>query len=331
MNKCNKCGNHGVNATKQVDGSITLDSDNLTFKMVHIGNERMLSLISCYTCGNSWKLNLIPKMIKPKSLKEQWFAEEIAIIPGNNTKLFKKVMKKLIPSSPCIPEGRCHNYISDIESHFLWTTDLMKDTLLISCEEMAEELFGKTILVTEDRVFIYKGDTYWYVDKRYPIINNITRMHIHNKNEHVMHSSFIRFSTEKLAKEWINKNKIILTTEDNVKLKNKDNIYIVNRHFSIKNEPISEYKVKSIQSYSTNYFAYFSTREAAELFIQQRDWKEGELYFVTHFIEEQKTPRIRVSAEHYGTFEIPGAIKDNTITWKYFEKCPNNFVLPIFN
>lgn len=348
-NKCRKCKTTAkpgiclkVSWFSTDDFGEDAGSRNTTLHEIYPGDLR--KCLKCPTCGHSWipkktqdeidglffEFNIACK-IKPKSLKEQWFNREIAISPNNNAKLFKRVIAELIPNSRINPIGSCNYYLYSEGNHYSWAIDLTEKTPLISCEEMAKELFGEPVLITEDRVFIYEGDTYWYVDKRYPIINDITSMTIHNKDKYAPHKSFIRFSTLELAEEWVNENKIILTTEDNVKLKNKDNICIVNRHFSIKNEPISEYKVKDIQSYSTNYFAYFSTREAAELFIQQRDWKEGELYFVTYFIEEQKTPRIRVSAEHYGTFEIPGAIKDNTITWKYFEKCPNNFVLPTFN
>ena len=115
------------------------------------------------------------------------------------------------------------------------------------------------IFLTHDGEDIFDGDKVWYVNKQ----DHYKSYFIASKNQSFFSDRMAYFLTRQDAEDYIEKNKVLFTTEDGVDLKHGDNYYFVDTDFSIHTMKAHS----GAGQYSER--KYFSTVEEAHEYVMQ--------------------------------------------------------------
>ncbi len=126
--------------------------------------------------------------------------------------------------------------------------------------------------------------------------------------------------------------KLHVITEDGIKVYEGDLVWAIGECDTVDNLTEDDYielNKDSIELYSTKrgLGKLFNSKESAKKYIQKRDWKEGDLYFVQ--VRNGGAWEMRYSSATFSRFFIFQRQKGNTSSsWHKFIKCPEGFELP---
>jgi hypothetical protein len=115
------------------------------------------------------------------------------------------------------------------------------------------------IFLTHDGKDIFDGDKLWYVNKQ----DHYKSYFIASKNQSFFSDRMAYFLTRQEAEDYIEKNKVLFTTEDGVNIKEGDMYYFVDTDFSIHTTKAHS----GAGQYSE--IKYFSTVEEAHEYVMQ--------------------------------------------------------------
>ena len=140
------------------------------------------------------------------------------------------------------------------------TIRIHTDILYIYLDNCVKKKYKTT---TEDGVKLFVGDKYWFISlfTPYKVLENIVSK---DADFSKLHKEYKRFSTEKLATEYLNTRKIVLTTEDGRDLPKGAACF----SYNIKYGRISSYMIQNLDILEVDkkYYKFFSTREIAEFY-----------------------------------------------------------------
>jgi len=192
-------------------------------------------------------------------------------------------------------------------------------TFVVDVKESREPTF-----TTHDGVDKYQDEQYWFVSKGE---KNPSPIHNVVKGEYaLLRKGIVRFHCKDKANEYveelIRKRSIVFTTEEGVYK------YMGDEYWAIDiGGTCMPFKSRVSKSTIGGGARRFHTEEAADLFCKERDWKEGELYYVADELDTNYCA-IMTASSVYGKFVADDGIR--TVTYEYFKKCPKGFTLPKF-
>ena len=209
----------------------------------------------------------------PKDFSEFW--EEV--VEKDYEVLIAKIVPYTILSVKRLSDGEVFT-VGDrakvYEYGSIKTIDSM--TLVTECSSMKEGIWlnynsgsshiihaikqvEQPIFLTHDGEDIFDGDKVWYVNKQ----DHYKSYFIASKNQSFFSDRMAYFLTRQDAEDYIEKNKVLFTTEDGVDLKHGDNYYFVDTDFSIHTMKAHS----GAGQYSER--KYFSTVEEAHEYVMQ--------------------------------------------------------------
>lgn len=161
-----------------------------------------------------------------------------------------------------------YSYIKDITEIIISSNPLVKEGIWLRYDSGSSHLSHATkaklpIFITHDGKDIFAGDKVWYVSKDSlycDCVTALTRTCL-NYNTHAY------FLTKEEAENYIKKNKVLFTTEDDIDIKHGDTYYYIDTDFSIDS---SKANFQAVGMSTKN--KYFSTRAAAENYLVQKSY-----------------------------------------------------------